>query len=518
MSSAPTSPRWWLTQASGSPLRARLAAAAIALALVAVSVLVWTSPGIGDDGEDVVVADPEAELRAQIAALEKQLEIAEADRPQAFPRLPREEDAADEPEDGAEDDAAGADPGADAGPGGAGPGAAAPPASRGERRPDPREDVPADSDGPANPSNPVLPGPDPEPTTPPTQRPDDADEDEPEPSPAPTTPPLTAPTKAELLARDTRFYGMYTMQSPFNWAELDDVATKTGVLPDLAGYFQGWDRPFRADAIERSWRRGMLPLLTWESRPSGSPNNRLTEEDYSLPIILSGRYDDYIRSYARGIADLGVPVVIRLNHEMNGDWYPWSELTKEGRSINGNRPGDYAAVWRHVHGIFAEEGANEHVIWLWAPNIVNNLPELLRTPEHLARLYPGDEYVDWVGLSGYYRPPFREGQTPTFDYTFGLSLGQLRDLTDKPIFLAEIGASEVGGKKPEWIRSLFEGLARPENDDVVGFAWFNLTVTSTVRGELTTNDWRVISHSRSLAAFKEGLRLPGARMGGTAYP
>src|SRR5690606_7302020 len=86
---------------------------------------------------------------------------------------------------------------------------------------------------------------------------------------------------------------------------------------------------------------------------------------------------------------------------------------------------------------------------------------------------------------------------------------------DKPILLAEVGASEVGAEKPAWITSLFEGLASPDNDDVIGVAWFNLTVTSTVRGELVTNDWRVNSTSASLEAFATGLADPRARMGGT---
>lgn len=336
---------------------------------------------------------------------------------------------------------------------------------------------------------------------------------------------MTAPPKAELLQPEHRYYGMYTVQSPFNWAEVNDVATRTGRLPDLAGYFNGWDKEFRADAVTRSWERGMLPMLTWESRPSGAANDQDTEEDYTLPAIIGdpeagvpGAYDDYLHQYAEQVAALGLPLAIRLDHEMNGDWYPWSEMDKQGDPINGNRPGDFAAMWRHVHDIFEAAGANEFVIWIWSPNITNNLPENLRGLDYLQRLYPGDEYVDWVGVSGYYRPPYREDQTPTFEYTYDRTLDQLRELTDKPILLSEIGASEVGGKKAEWVTSFFDGLARPENADVIGFAWFNLVVTSTVRGEPVTNDWRVNSHRRSLDAFVAGLTREEVNVGGTPYP
>jgi hypothetical protein len=164
-----------------------------------------------------------------------------------------------------------------------------------------------------------------------------------------------------------------------------------------------------------------------------------------------------------------------------------------------------------VHDIFEQEGAGAYVVWIWAPNIVNNLPENLRAPGVLESLYPGDEYVDWVGLSGYNRPPYREGNDSTFEYTFGASLDELRAITDKPILLAEIGASEVGGTKPQWVASLFEALTLPENDDVIGFSWFNLTVTSTVRGELVTNDWRIDSRRATTEAFTAGITNPLAR-------
>ncbi len=326
----------------------------------------------------------------------------------------------------------------------------------------------------------------------------------------PTTP-LTAPTKAQLAAPASPYFGMYTEQSPFNWAGLDATAAKIGAQPSLAGYFGGWDEPFRPSAVTRSWQKGMLPLLTWESRPINAANDVVDEPAYSLPVIINGGFDDYLRQYARDIVATGLPLAIRLNHEMNGDWYPWSETSGAGASINGNSPGDYVEMWQHVHDIFQAEGANELVIWVWAPNRVDNLTSALRDPSHMASLYPGDDYVDWVGMSGYLRPPYRAGQQLTFDGTFAQTLTQLRGLTSKPILLAEIGASEIEGHKAEWVTSLFDSLQKPANADVIGFSWFNLTITSYVGGVRATNDWRIDSRADSLDAFRTGLLAPGSR-------
>ena len=335
--------------------------------------------------------------------------------------------------------------------------------------------------------------------------------------PSPTAASISAPSKAEIVAPNSRYFGMYTEQAPFNWATYDNTATKIGLTPNVVGYFGGWDENFRANAVQRAWQRNSLPILTWEGRPIADANDVVDAPDYSLPRVIGdpaagvpGAFDDYLRQYARDIVANGLPLGIRLNHEMNGTWYPWAEDDGNGKSINGNRPGDYVKTWQHVHDIFQEEGANDLVIWIWAPNIINRLPDSHKTPAYLASLYPGDGYVDWVGLSAYLRPPFRTNVTYNASYTLDDSVKQLRSLAKKPIFLAEIGASEIGGYKPAWITSLFQKLADPANSDIIGFSWFNLSITTYVQGELATNDWRIDSRGDSIDAFKAGLTLPGS--------
>lgn len=320
--------------------------------------------------------------------------------------------------------------------------------------------------------------------------------------------PITAPSRAELLAPAKRYYGMYTEQAPFNWATFDATSAKVGVSPNMVGYFSGWDENFRANAVTRSWQQGRLPMMTWESRPIDAGNDTVNAPEYSLPNIIRGDFDAYLHQYAKDIVATGLPLAIRLDHEMNGIWYPWAETDGKGNSINGNNPGDYVKMWRHVHDIFQQEGANSLVMWVWAPNIVNNLPASHKAPGFLESLYPGDAYVDWVGLSGYLRPPYKPDNDFSFDYTFKPSLDALRSITSKPILLAEVGASETEGHKAAWITSFFQALAKPENDDIIGFSWFNLAVTSYVEGVRATNDWRIDSRADSLSAFITGLTRP----------
>ncbi|GAA0434600.1 glycoside hydrolase family 26 protein [Leifsonia naganoensis] len=333
-----------------------------------------------------------------------------------------------------------------------------------------------------------------------------------------TTTPITAPARADLVAPTSRYYGMYTEQAPFNWATFDATSAKVGVAPNLVGYFSGWDETFRANAVTRAWAQGRMPMMTWESRPINAGNDSNVAPEYSLPKIIGGDFDAYLHQYAKDIVATGLPLAIRLDHEMNGIWYPWSETDGQGKSINGNSAGDYVKMWRHVHDIFQQEGANSLVIWVWAPNIVNNLPATHKVDGYLEGLYPGDDYVDWVGLSGYLRPPYKSDNDFSFDYTFKPSLDKLRSITKKPIILAEVGASETGGGKPQWVTSFFEALGRPENDDIIGFSWFNLAITTYVEGVRATNDWRIDSRADTLSAFIAGLTRPEDRFTLTPAP
>ncbi|MFZ3578283.1 S-layer homology domain-containing protein [Virgibacillus sp. DJP39] len=97
---------------------------------------------------------------------------------------------------------------------------------------------------------------------------------------------------------------------------------------------------------------------------------------------------EYIRQFAKEAKQSGVPVFLRFAGEMNGDWIPW-----------GGDPEKYIEKFRLVHDIMEEEAPN--VAMVWSPNF---LPR-----DNIDQFYPGDAYVDWVGLS-LYTIPFSHGK------------------------------------------------------------------------------------------------------------
>jgi mannan endo-1,4-beta-mannosidase len=301
-----------------------------------------------------------------------------------------------------------------------------------------------------------------------------------EPPPAGPSVPVT-PSKAEIVASGHHF-GMATATTE----EFDSLEYSLARDASMRGYYKGWDTPYDANRVLSSWQRGEVPVMTWESRALAFAEDTT---DYSLSRIIDGEFDDYLTQYAKDITALGLPLVIRFDHEMNGNWYRWTEFDNP----YGNEKGDYIAMWRHVHDVFESVGANQHVVWLWSPNRVDNLS---RFPS-IDNYYPGSEYVDWVGMTGYYRPG---DKSPAFTSTYDKTLGELRRIAPGvPIMLSEVGATETGNQKTAFMESFFPGLAA--NPDVVGFVWFNYAVTED--GE--TNDWRIDSSPEVFEAFSTGL-------------
>ena len=140
---------------------------------------------------------------------------------------------------------------------------------------------------------------------------------------------------------------------------------------------------------------------------------------------------------------------MRFDWEMNGSWFPWSE------GVNGNQPGEFVAAWRHVHDIFAAVGA-DNVTWVWCPNVD---PDNLFLD--LASQYPGDAYVDWTGLDGYNwgLNPAKPDRWRNFNELYSATYQRIVNTIapDKPMLIGEMGSTEQGGSKAQWIE---EALSR----------------------------------------------------------
>ncbi|AEF40888.1 putative mannan endo-1,4-beta-mannosidase [Hoyosella subflava DQS3-9A1] len=289
-------------------------------------------------------------------------------------------------------------------------------------------------------------------------------------------------TRLHSLDHDCLRFGISTPGGPAALAEFERVAEAARQTPTLILSFSDFTAPPPIEGLNAIMSFGAEPVVTWE------PWRWLGEDEYdeaafSMQSIADGLHDDYLYSWADQLAAWGRTVYLRFAHEANGTWYPWSVA-------RGTSAETYLEAWRHVHDLFASKGA-DNVKWIWAPNVS------FHGSSPIAELYPGDSYVDVVGVDGY-----NWGTTHSWSHwidpasLFGPTLDELRALAPgKPIVITEVGSADMGGSKPDWIRELVTLL--DEDTSVAAFIWFDYDKEA---------DWRFSSTPESAAAFASALK------------
>nr|WP_296780325.1 glycosyl hydrolase [Rhodococcus sp. (in: high G+C Gram-positive bacteria)] len=232
-----------------------------------------------------------------------------------------------------------------------------------------------------------------------------------------------------------------------------------GRAPEVINFFEAWSwqQPLPVDALWEIHNRGAIPAITWEP---WHPDQGEYQDAYSPARIAAGEYDAYIAEWADAAARFDQPMQLRFAHEMNGTWYPWSV---DGSRATGEQ---YREAYRHVHDIFLAAGASK-VQWVWSFDASSRRPEGLATAQDA---YPGDLYVDIVGIDGYNGGA--EGsfwQTP--EDLFGGALAVADEVAPtRPVWIYETGSGDALGDKAQWITDLFGYL---KTTRVSGLLWFD---------------------------------------------
>jgi mannan endo-1,4-beta-mannosidase len=274
----------------------------------------------------------------------------------------------------------------------------------------------------------------------------------------------TGPLPVHLPPASASYLGVYAKGVPYSYTPVTAFTRATGAKPDIVMYYSGWFVPFPAGFATTAANHGAVPLV------------QMDPETVSTSAIASGQYDAYLSSYAEAVRAYGHPVILSFGHEMNGDWYPWG--------YKNTSPRVFVAAWRHIVTIFRTLGA-KNVTWLWTVNIVNDgRSGDIASP---GPWWPGNSYVTWVGIDGYYLKP-----TWQFAPLFGPTIDAVRALTGDPILIAETGAVPAAGQSAK-ISDLFAGI---RSYGLLGFVWFDST--NTIGQPFGINS------PAAVAAFREG--------------
>ncbi|MDQ2787894.1 MAG: hypothetical protein M3Y58_23140 [Chloroflexota bacterium] len=273
-------------------------------------------------------------------------------------------------------------------------------------------------------------------------------------------------------------------------APMAQYTDTVGVAPRIVHYFLDWDsgstfNPAINDAIVAC---GATPFLTWNPF---NGDKGVKQPQYTDARIASGAYDDLLRRWASDLALWDKPFFLRIGDEMNGNWDSWSP------GVNTNTVADYLAMWRHVVTVMRETGNGlPNVRFVWSPNVIN--PGADFTP-----MYPGDAYVDWVGLDGYDWGTVRDIGWQSFSQVFEKSYTLMGKLTQKPLMIPEIGVVEQGGNKAAWITQTFLTDIPTRFPRIKAVIYFDEDARVAHEG-----DWRIETSPASLAAFQQVAHSP----------
>ena len=224
---------------------------------------------------------------------------------------------------------------------------------------------------------------------------------------------------------------------------LTTLQNQIGKKVAIAHYYRGWENlgkeSFRTE-LETIQQNGWRPMVSanpyfFSQCSQGSKNIYRT--------IADGDCDAFLQTIGKTFKTFNKPVFLRFAWEMNIGPIDWS--TQKTQST----PNDFVQAWRRFHEIVVSQGAT-NVLWVWSPNV--------NTGGSIAysSLYPGDSYVDWLGLDGYNWGTSKSWtHWESFSEIFQSSYQALVGLAPaKPIMIAETNTTDQGGNKAMWYQDM----------------------------------------------------------------
>lgn len=254
----------------------------------------------------------------------------------------------------------------------------------------------------------------------------------------------------KLMPPDT---GVYHSAFP-DFGGTEDVVTadKITAFESLVGkaivwaYFSdNWydSLTFPADAVQAIRAAGRVPFIRMMPRTNfdeGAP-----DPNYTLARIIAGDFDTALTSWATKAASLPFPILVEFGTEVNGDWFPWSGVYNGAGLAAGygspalpDGPERFRDAYRHIVDNCRAAGA-DNLTWFFHVN-ADSAPDA--DWNSIKNYYPGDDYVDWIGVSVY------GAQTPDEDNRLFTEImdavyPQLTALGDKPIAILEFAVTEL---------------------------------------------------------------------------
>lgn len=265
---------------------------------------------------------------------------------------------------------------------------------------------------------------------------------------------------------------------------------------------------FPKKAVRTVWSYGRVPfvrMMAWSDYHSGEP-----DPVYKMQRIIAGEFDQELRRWAVAARKTGIPLMIEFGTEVNGDWFPWN-----GRWNGGGTKDKYGDP-KLADGPERFRDAYRHIIQIFRQNNVRNVTWVFHVDDEswprtswnaMAAYYPGDDYIDWIGISVYGALVPGEEWTE-FKDSFDAAYAEFTAISaSKPLALLEYGVVEDPeiGDKAAWIRKALDSIRANRYPRIKAVSYWN---EAWENDDGSISDLRIDSSTAVLNAYRSRVADP----------
>ena len=223
--------------------------------------------------------------------------------------------------------------------------------------------------------------------------------------------------------------------------EFVDLAKKNIVW---AAFSDNWmnNIHFPIDHVNTIAAQGVIPYIRFMPKTTFEENK--VDPVYTLQKIIDGEYDADLNQWFVDAKNTNIPLLCEFGTEVNGSWFPWNgkyhgggETTGYGDPNKADGPERFVDAFRHIIDLSRDNGAT-NITWFFH---LDDNGEPNDDWNKFENYYPGDTYVDWIGVSAYGQIN-KKDEYGSLEEKLDAIYSRMTALTDKPIAILETGMIE----------------------------------------------------------------------------
>ena len=204
---------------------------------------------------------------------------------------------------------------------------------------------------------------------------------------------------------------------------------------------------FPADAVQTIHQSGRIPFIRMMARTELEEG--VADPNYSLQNIINGQFDSDLLQWFTKAAQTGFPLLVEFGTEVNGNWFPWNGTYNGGATTTGygdpnkaDGPERFVDAYRHIIDLSRQAGAT-NITWFFHLDAEGQPYEAWNDFENY---YPGDDYIDWLGVS-VYGALSQKDDYETFADKLNYVYPRIIQMSGKPVAVLEMGVTEYRVEK-----------------------------------------------------------------------